>query len=121
MHEVSLVRNIFRTLEDQFSAEELASLQTIELEVGKLANVEPILMQSAFSAVQESDERYQGVRLDIEVKPILIFCQDCQAESEVQQFKFACAHCGQPNNNVVQGTELLIRRVHFEETPVSGT
>ncbi|MCB9053584.1 MAG: hydrogenase maturation nickel metallochaperone HypA [Lewinellaceae bacterium] len=113
MHEISLVRNIFNTLESEFSKAELGNLSAIDLRVGKLSNVEPILMQNAFEAVTTAEDKYQQVRLNIEVVPIEIYCSACDARSTIEDYKFACAACGQPNNNVVKGTELLIHRVHF--------
>jgi hydrogenase nickel incorporation protein HypA/HybF len=114
MHEISLVRNIFRTLESNFSKEELEKINAINLKVGLLSNVEPMLMQSAFEAVVSSEGKFQGAKLNILVVPILVHCIECNLTSEVKEYKFVCA-CGKPNNNVVQGTELLIESVHFEE------
>ena len=113
MHEISLVRNIFNTLEAEFSTEELARLTDIDLKVGLLSNVEPLLMQNAFEAVTTAEEKFQEVSLNVEIVPIEIYCQDCDTNSIIENYKFACQSCGKPNNNVVQGTELLIQRVHF--------
>lgn len=119
MHEISLVRNIFNTLEAEFSAEELQNLTAIDLKVGMLSNVEPVLMHNAFSAVTTAEEKFQGVELNVKVIPIKIHCQTCDTHSVVENYKFACSSCGQPNNNVVEGTELLIHRVHFKEPELS--
>lgn len=118
MHEISLIRNIFNTLESEFSKEELARLKQIDLKVGLLANVEPVLMQNALAAVTQAEEKFQDVKLEIELIPIKVYCKSCDTHSLIKQYKFACRSCGQPNNNVVKGTELLIHRVHFHE--VSG-
>lgn len=113
MHEISLVRNIFNTLEAEFSSEELQEMTAIDMKVGLLSNVEPVLMQNAFEAVTTAEEKYQSVKLNIELIPIEIHCIDCDLNSTIEQYKFACASCGKPNNNVVKGTELLIHQVHF--------
>ncbi|WKN41326.1 hydrogenase maturation nickel metallochaperone HypA [Tunicatimonas pelagia] len=115
MHEMSLVRSIFRTLEDEFPADKMNRLAQVNLQVGLLANVEPILMQSAFQALTETDKQYEAVKLEIETVPVAIYCSACDHKSEVHQYKFVCEECGQLNNNVVQGTELLIHQVHFNE------
>ncbi|MEL6866363.1 MAG: hydrogenase maturation nickel metallochaperone HypA [Bacteroidota bacterium] len=114
MHEISLVRSIFNTLEAEFSPTELDGMIAINLKVGLLANVEPVLMQNAFEAVTTAEEKYQSVQLNIELIPIEIHCKDCGINSTIEQYKFACAVCGQPNNNVVKGTELLIHQVQFD-------
>lgn len=112
MHEISLVRTIFRTLDENFSAEELKRVATIELKVGPLANIEPVLMQNAFGAVVEEEEtRFRETTLKINMVPILVHCLACDKISEVAQYHFVCGVCGTPSANVVQGNELLIERV----------
>ena len=116
MHEISLVRSIFRTLEEHFSQDELSAVAAIELKVGPLANVEPTLMQNAFEAVVQEDEtRFSKVELRIHMVPILVHCTGCGQTTEVHNYRFACAACGQPCANVVQGSELLIERVEMRE------
>ncbi len=115
MHEISLVRTIFNTLEAEFSSQELQRLKAIDLKIGKLSNVEPLLMQNAFDAVTQSEQKFLSVQLNMEVVPIEIFCADCDQHTIIENYKFACSSCGKPNNNVVKGTELLIHRVHFHD------
>lgn len=95
MHEISLVRNIFRSLEQSFPAEDLPRIRAIKLTVGQLSNVEPMLMQNAFEAVVATDEqRFALASLHVEVLPVEIFCEACNARSRIENYRFACAHCG---------------------------
>lgn len=115
MHEISLIRNIFKTLENEFSEEDLKRVEAINLTVGKLSNVEPILMNNAFEAVTATDyPEFREVKLNITVLNIEIYCEACDKKSEVEQYRFVCKHCQKPNNNVVQGDELLISGVKFK-------
>ena len=114
MHEVSLIRTIFTTIESEFTQEEVEHISAIDLKVGLLSNVEPVLMQNAFEAVTAAEQRFEGVDLNIEVVPIEVYCQECDSHAIVENYKFVCS-CGKPNNNVVKGTELLIHRVHFKD------
>lgn len=113
MHEISLVRNIFRTIEEEFP-NDIPRMRTINLTVGLLSNVQPILMQNAFQAVLEDEPKYQKASLNVVVLPILIQCDDCGKTSEVEQYRFVCP-CGKPSRNVIQGEELLISSVEFDE------
>ncbi|MBN8682426.1 MAG: hydrogenase maturation nickel metallochaperone HypA [Chitinophagales bacterium] len=114
MHEISLVRTIFRTLEAEFPAAGLDGLERIELKVGPLSNVETILLQNAFNAVvEEEEQRFQGVQLQVNLVPILIECPECGQRTEVENYRFVC-QCGRPCANVVQGNELMIERVVFK-------
>lgn len=114
MHEISLVRNIFKTLEDEFPGE-MDKIRGIHLTVGLLSNVQPILMQNAFEAVLLDEPRYNKASLQITVLTVLVHCDDCDKDSEVQHYKFACSYCGKPSKNIIQGEELFISKVAFEE------
>lgn len=117
MHEISLVRNIFKTLEDEFPGE-IERVRGIYLTVGLLSNVQPILMQNAFEAVLEDKPTYRKASLHVEVKPVLIYCDECDKTTEVKEYRFVCS-CGKPSRNVVQGEELLISKVEFEDQIIS--
>ena len=114
MHEISLVRNIFRTLEAEFEQKELDKLSQIDLKVGLLSNVEPILMQNAFEAVAQDEQRFLDAKLMVNVVPIIIKCDLCGDVSEVKNYSFKCQN-GHPTKNIIQGEELTIERVHFDE------
>ncbi len=115
MHEISLVRNILSTLESEFSEQQLAHLESIDLKIGLLSNVEPVLIQNAFEAVIIAEQKYLGVRLNVELVPIEIHCTECNENSTIGNYKFVCSICGTPNNNLISGTEFLIHRVHFAD------
>ncbi len=114
MHEVSLVRNMLSTLEDQFSVEEMSRLIRVQMQVGALANVEPILMQNAFEAVKQDNPKYKDVELQIEWVDVQIYCEICDKNSAVEGYRFVC-ECGRPSSDVVSGKELLIKEVEFSE------
>lgn len=113
MHEISLVNSIFRTLKEQFP-EKMEKLIRVKLKAGLLSNVQPILMQNAWEAVQACEPQYEGVKLDMEVLPVLMACEGCGKVSQVDDYVFICS-CGEPCRNIIQGQELLISEVEFDE------
>ncbi len=119
MHEISLIRSTFRTLEDSLSAEEYAHLTDIHLRVGQLSGVEPVLLQSAFEAVVNSEFAARTLRLHIEVLPTMIRCPVCDQTTEVVQMRFVCGHCQRPCSHIVQGNELLISRIETQSPTAS--
>ena len=116
MHEISLVKNIFKTLEEAFPGQ-LGNIRTISMRVGLLSNAQPILMQNAFAAVKQNEHDCRA-SLCIEVLPIIIYCVNCKKNTEVHNFKFFCS-CGRPSRNIVQGEELLISRVEFFDSDMT--
>lgn len=84
--------------------------------MGPLANVETVLLQNAFDAVvAEERQGFEGVALRVNMIPIIIECLHCGKRSEIEYYRFVCAHCDAPGANVVQGNELLIERVILKD------
>ncbi len=115
MHEISLINSVVQTLEQQFTDEELSRLNQIDMQIGVFSNIEPLLMQNAFDAVCKTQNKFKGVKLEVESIPVKIFCESCQVYSIIKNYVFVCSKCNQPNNNLVEGTEMLIKRVHFDD------
>lgn len=110
MHEISLVRNIFRSLESEYTPEQIEEIKTIHLKIGLLSNVQTILLNNAFDAVVSTDfPQFKHTVLDVESITVKIHC--CDTDTEIENYKFVCSICGKPSNNIIQGDELLISGV----------
>lgn len=113
MHEIALVKNIFTTIEDNFTGK-MQQVRGIHVQVGLLSNVQPILLQNAFAAVQATLPNYSAATLQVQVMPILIECTNCNNVSEITKYIFVCNTCNKPCKNIIQGQELRITKVEFE-------
>ena len=115
MHETSIINSVARTLEMEFGEERLNSLERIFLKVGILSNIEPRLLMNAFEAFQQTYPTFSKVSLEIESTPLVIHCSSCDVDSEVQNYKFIGKSCGAPSKEVIQGEEMLIHKVEFND------
>ncbi len=115
MHELSIVNSIMNTLEQEFDEAKLDKLQAIYLKVGILANIEPRLLHNAFTAKHHCGTRFHHVQLHIEPTDIKIQCASCNHITTVKNYRFACEKCGRPSKNLIQGEEMLIHKVEFED------
>ncbi|MCF6312176.1 MAG: hydrogenase maturation nickel metallochaperone HypA [Verrucomicrobiales bacterium] len=112
MHEISLVSSIWKTLDATLSESELNALKLIRLKVGALANVEPILLDSAFQAITKNT-RFDGVELRCTLIPATAHCESCKDIFPVNNYRFICPTCDQPTSDVRSGEEFLIENVEF--------
>jgi len=115
MHETSIVNSIMRTLEHEFEAEKLKRLRAIHLKVGILSNIEPRLLHNAYSAYHLTNPGYFHVELHVEATSLKIKCETCDHITDVQNYRFICDNCKMPSKNVIQGEEMLIHKVEFED------
>lgn len=115
MHETSIVNGIVKTLEQEFDAEKLHKMIGIHVKVGILSNIEPRLLLNAYEASHMSNPKYQNVKLHIEMLGLKIQCESCDHITDVKQYRFLCDKCQKPSKNVIQGEEMLIHKVEFDD------
>lgn len=113
MHEVSVVRNIFQTLEEAYP-DRYEQIVKVEIEAGLLSNIQPILIQNAFEALKTEETHLSDVEVEVKLLPILAYCTDCQKNFEVKYHRFVCT-CGKPSSKIVQGEELQISKIDFKQ------
>ncbi|WGQ09977.1 hydrogenase maturation nickel metallochaperone HypA [Pedobacter gandavensis] len=113
MHEIAIVKDIFKTLEQAYP-ETYHQISKIKIQAGLLCNVQPILIQNAFEAFVLEETRFRETELEIELLPIIAYCKSCTSNFEVRFHKFVCS-CGQPSDQIVQGEELRISQVIFND------
>ena len=111
MHEVPIVRDIVKTLEEAYP-ESFDRIIKVQLEAGLLCSVQPILIQNAFEALMLEDKRLAEIDLEVVLLPVVAYCKRCEKDFEVKYNTFVCA-CGTPSNKIVQGKELRISKVEF--------
>ena len=115
MHETSIVNSIMKTLEMEFEQEKLDKMTSIHLKVGILSNIEPRLLHNAYRAYHMSHPEYSRVTLNIESTELKIQCEICNHVTQIENYRFICENCERPSKNVIQGEELLIHKVEFED------
>ncbi len=110
---MSIIQQIVSTLEAELLSEERDRVSNIVIHLGELSNVQPILLESAFKAYQETTSVYQYTKLTVEQIPVVIHCENCDQNSHVKQYIFKCSFCGRPSTNLISGEELLIHKIEF--------
>jgi hydrogenase nickel incorporation protein HypA/HybF len=104
-----------KTLEMEFEQEKLDKMKTIFLKVGKLSNIEPRLLHNAYTAKYPCGSKYHKVHLEIESTEIKIQCETCNHITDVVNYRFLCEKCEKPSKNLIQGEEMLIHKVEFDD------
>ena len=115
MHETSIVNGIYRTLEQEFEVEKRNKMKAIYVKVGILSNIEPRLLMNAYEASHMTNPFYQNVKFNIEMVELKIQCESCDHITEVKKYRFLCDNCQKPSKNVIQGEEMLIHKVEFDD------
>jgi len=114
MHELTIVKDIFSTLEEHYQAK-VEDVKKIQITAGLLSNVQPVLIQNAFDAFITENQNYKHMELEVLVNDIIAHCHHCDKDFKVEYHRFVCT-CGTPSSDIVQGKELYISKVIFKES-----
>ena len=119
MHELSIAQSIIETVLREKQEKHLPEVKSIVLRIGALSGVVPEALQFGYDALI-IDTPLAQTELKIEHIPVQGQCKQCGREFEVQDFFFACPHCGSGDLDITHGEELDIAYLEVEETENSG-
>lgn len=107
MHELSLVRSLLHQVQDVMREHQAESVENIQVEMGPLSGVEPLLVDSAFQQLAP-EYAMAGTTLTIREIPLEARCLACQAEFALVNFHFLCPQCQSPQIQVVRGDQFRL-------------
>ena len=110
MHELGVVMEIVKTVEDFAHEKGLKSVDTLVLQVGELSSVIPKFLEDCFPAAADGT-LLQNTKLKIEVLPGLVRCRSCSREYNLLQHRQTCPGCESREWELVSGKEFLIKEI----------
>lgn len=124
MHELAVCQGLMSQVQQIAQRERALRVTRIQLRIGPLSGVEPMLLRDAFP-IAAAGSVAQDAQLDIEDMPIEVLCQVCGERSQARPNRLICAACGDYRTRLVSGDELLLASVELErreadETEIAG-
>lgn len=116
MHELAICESVLRQVLAVAASQYVQSVARITLRIGPLAGVEPDLVRLAFPIVAAGTVCADAL-LEIEVAPVEVRCQVCDATSSVRPNRLSCATCGTWRVNLVSGDEMLLASIELVDAP----
>ena len=113
MHEESLIRSLLRQVEELARQHHANAVEQIEVEVGPLSGVEPLLLQDAFERLRD-EFSWPRAELSVLQVGLDVLCQSCQSESQLQDFRFVCHQCGSPSLKIIRGDAFRLLNVRMQ-------
>ncbi|GLH62760.1 hydrogenase maturation nickel metallochaperone HypA [Parageobacillus sp. G301] len=105
MHELALMEEIVRLIEQDAAKRNISSVTKIELLVGELSNVLPEALEMAFDAykLQKDNRLTKDAQLIIHFERAKAFCPICEQEYEPQSRIVQCPSCLLPSGRIIAG------------------
>ncbi len=111
MHELGLVIQIVRQVENYMVENNLKKVEKIVLQVGKLSEVYPKYLNDVYPIAVEGTKLADTI-LEIEETVGLGKCMDCHFVYDLIENENLCPICNSKRFNVISGKEFLIKELH---------
>ena len=110
MHELSLCDDLLGQVVAIAEQHNAQSVESITVQIGALAGVEPILLESAFSLIKLGSIAEQA-ELIMQTSPVIVLCRNCGIQSEVVANCLLCNTCQSHETTLINGDELILASV----------
>lgn len=113
MHEYSIVQSLLNSCEEHTQKNGATKVKKITLKIGVLSGVEPELLQTAFDTFKENTVAHESEMI-INIQPLVIRCNDCQKQMQIDDFEFKCQGCGSLSVSAIDGEEMYLMSLELE-------
>lgn len=110
MHELGLIYQVIRTVDEVKQEQGLTEICEITLSVGEMTDVVPRFLEEAWKNAKQV-LGYENTKLNIEIIEGRAKCNDCGKTELVKSFDFECPHCNSTNLSIISGREFEIKNI----------
>ncbi|MFI3184945.1 MAG: hydrogenase maturation nickel metallochaperone HypA [Methylococcaceae bacterium] len=110
MHELSLCDDLLSQVVAIAAQHNAQSVESITLQIGALAGVEPALLETAFALIRVGTVAEQA-ELIMQTVPVTVLCQLCGTQSEVVANLLLCNACQSHETSLLSGDQLILASV----------
>lgn len=114
MHELGLMEEIVRTVQETLERNGSPTLRRILLRVGPLSGACPEPLAFAFEALRSTYPALREAELRIETPAVRCYCASCRRTFEAAPATYACPDCGCVSRDIRSGRELEIAALEVD-------
>lgn len=114
MHEMSLMSELFKIIQEYVSEYNLSKVSRVMLKIGEMTCVEDSSLEYTFHLFARGTE-VEGAELVLKRIDAVCECQFCGERYKVDYTDKLCPACRNYNYNLISGDELLLESLEGEE------
>lgn len=110
MHELGIIAEAVRIVEDTARRQQLKKIDTLVLQIGELSSVIPYYVEQCYPAAAYGT-MLENTKLKIEVLPGNGRCKSCGKVFNVLENRRVCPDCGENECELLSGREFIIKEI----------
>lgn len=110
MHEVGVIIEVIKTVENFARKNGVTKIQTLVLQIGELSSTIPHYVEACYPAAVEGTLLHD-TELKIEIMPGNGICKDCNKVFNLIENNNICPKCGSKHWEVLSGKEFMIKEI----------
>jgi len=110
LHEISVMIDVVKTVENFAQINGITKIQTLVLQVGELSSVIPRYIEACYPAAVDGT-LLQETELKIEILPGNAICKKCNKVFNLVENKSTCPHCQSRDFEILCGKEFMIKEI----------
>lgn len=110
MHELGVVIEVIKTVENLAERNKLTKIDKIVLQIGELSSMIPRYIEACYPAAAEGTI-LQDTKLEIEVLPGNAICKTCNKVFNLIENNNKCPHCKSRDWEILCGKEFMIKEI----------
>ncbi|WP_415407863.1 hydrogenase/urease nickel incorporation protein HypA [Sulfurovum sp. CS9] len=113
MHEYSIVQALLNQCEGIAKENKAKRVTKVVTKIGVMSGVEIHLLQTAFDTFKEGTI-CDGAEFIINHQKIKLYCNECEAEFEIDELTYKCVECESLNVKVIDGEDMYLMSLEME-------
>lgn len=110
MHELGVVFEVIRTVEDFAKINNLTKFNKLVLQIGELSSMIPKYIEACYPAAVDGTS-LQHMKLEIEILPGNGLCKKCNKVFNLIENKSKCPNCESKDWELLSGKEFMIKEI----------
>ena len=110
MHELGVVIEVIKTVEDFAKNNGVTKIDTLVLQIGELSSIIPQYVEACYPAAVDGT-LLQETKLKIEILPGNAICKKCNKVFNLIKNKKKCPNCGTEDWDLLSGKEFMIKEI----------
>lgn len=111
MHELGIVFNIIKSIEEVGEENSLTQVESVTLEIGEVSGIVPEYLIDCWKWAAAKSELLKGSELKVEQIDAVTYCEGCGSTYPTVEFAKICPHCKSEKTYLLTGNEVNIKEI----------